>query len=215
MLKKYLFKGALFCAFFALLVSGRVFYLQRSHFMNAEEYFMKAEWKLAIREYDNTMHFYTPWSPYIQKSAKKLWQIGEMFEKQDRLEWARLAYATIRSSFYASRGLYTPGKDWILKCDDKIADLNVKLLIRDGSIKPVEADAEKQKQLYVLKIDRAPNPLWAVLAEAGLWGWIVSVIFIIVKGMDFHGKPVRRFALYGFLSFVLTFALWIVAMIKA
>jgi hypothetical protein len=89
------------------------------------------------------------------------------------------------------------------------------LLIRDGSIKPAEADAEKQKQLYVLKVDRAPDPLWAVLVEAGLWGWIASVIFIIVKGMDFHGKPVRRFALYGFLSFVLTFTLWIVAMIKA
>jgi hypothetical protein len=103
MLKKYLFKGAVFCALFALLVSGRVFYLQRSHFMNAEEYFMKTEWKLAIREYDNAMHFYTPWSPYIQRSAEKLWQIGEIFEKQDRLEWARLAYATMRSLYSKER----------------------------------------------------------------------------------------------------------------
>jgi len=215
MLKKYLVKGAVFCSLFVLLVGGRVFYIQRSHFMNAEEYFTKTEWKLAIREYGNAMHFYTPWSPYIQRSAEKLWQIGEMFEKQGRLEWARLAYETMRSSLYASRGLYTPRKDWIIKCDEKIADLNVRLLIRDGSIKSAEAEAEKQKQLYVLKVDRAPNPLWAVLVETGLWGWIASVIFIIVKGMDFHGKIIRRFALYGFLSFILTFTLWIVAMIKA
>ena len=215
MLKKYLYKGAAVCAIFILLVSGRVFYLQRSHFMNAEEYFMKAEWKLAIREYDNAMHFYTPWSPYVQRSAEKLWQTGEMFEKQGRLEWARLAYASIRSSLYASRGLYTPRKDWIIKCDDKIADLNIRLLIRDGSIKPAEADAEKQKQLYVLKVDKAPKPAWAVLVEAGFWGWIASAIFIIVRGFDAEGKLKIKPAIYGALFCLVTFALWVVSLLKA
>ncbi len=214
MLKKYLIKGLFIVILFLLLVGGRVVYSQRSHFMAAEKYYSEANWKLAVREYDTAMHFYTPWSPYIERSAKKLWQIGEMFEKQGRLDWANIAYSSIRSSFYSSRSLYTPGKDWINKCDDKIADLNVKMLIKDGSIKPEEADAEKKKHLYVLKVDRAPNPFWSVLVEISFFGWIGSVIFVIFKGLSDNGKINKKFALYGVLSFLVTFAIWVAALLK-
>ena len=44
-------------------------YLQRGHFVAAEQYYEAANWKLAMREYDAAMHFYTPWSPHIRKSA--------------------------------------------------------------------------------------------------------------------------------------------------
>ncbi len=214
-MKKYIVSGSLLIFIFFVIIGMKVFYLQRSHFMLAGKYYKEANWKLAIREYDNAMHFYTPLSPYIQKSAEKLWQIGEMFEKQGKLDWANIAYGSIRSSFYASRSLYTPGKGWIKKCDDKIADLNVKILIKEGSIKPKEAEAEKEKFLYVMKVDRAPAPLWALFAEIGFVGWIGSVIFIIFKGFDENGKPRERFALYGILLFILTFALWVVSLLKA
>lgn len=215
MLKKYLIKGLFIVILFLLLVGGRVVYLQRSHFMAAEKYYSEANWKLAIREYDTAMHFYTPWSPYIERAAKKLWQIGEMFEKQNRLDWANIAYSSIRSSFYSSRSLYTPGKYWINKCDDKIADLNVKMLIKDGSIKTEEADAEKKKHLYVMKVDRAPDPFWSILVEIGLLGWIGSVIFIIFKGLSINGEINKKFILYGVLSFLLTFTIWVAALLKA
>jgi hypothetical protein len=215
MLKKYLFKGAAVVAFITLLVAGKVFYLQRSHFMNAEDFSSKQEWKLAIREYDNAMHFYTPLSPYIRRSAEKLWLIGEMFEKQGRPEWARLAYASIRSSLYASRSFYTPNKDWIRKCDDRIADLNTRLLIREGSAKPGEADTEKLKQLYLLRVSRAPDTLWAVLAEVAFLGWLVSALHIILKGFDGSGKHGMRFGLYGIIFFLATFTLWVVSLLKA
>ncbi len=214
-MKKYIYSGILVVLFFLIITGIKVFYLQRSHFMLAEKYYSEANWKLAIREYDNAMHFYTPLSPYIRKSAEKLWQVGEMFEKQGKPDWANIAYGSIRSSFYASRSLYTPGKDWINKCDEKIADLNVRILIKEGSIKSEDADAEKKKHLYVMKYDRAPVPLWSVLSEIGFVGWIISVIFIIVKGFENNGKLRKKFALYGILLFILTFALWVVSLLKA
>jgi len=215
LIKSYLVKGLIAALVFFLLVGGRVFYLQRSHFMAGEKYFAEADWKLAIREYDSAMHFYTPLSPYIQKSAERLWQIGEMFEKQDRLDWANLAYSSIRSSFYASRSLYTPRKDWIIRCDDKISDINVRLLIKEGFIKPEEADAEKKKHLYVMKVDRSPDPIWSVFVEASFFGWIASAIFIIFKGLDDAGKIRGRFAFYGVISFIFSFAVWILSLLKA
>jgi hypothetical protein len=215
MLKKYLIKGLLVILLFLVLVGGRSFYLQKSHFMAAEKYYNEANWKLAIREYDTAMHFYTPWSPYIEKSAEKLWQIGEMFENQGRLDWANIAYSSIRSSFYSSRSLYTPGKSWINKCDNKIADLNVKMLIKEGSLNPENAYTEKLKHLYVMKIDRAPDPFWSILVEVGFFGWLGSVVLIIFKGFSDNGKMHRKFALYGVLSFLLSFSIWIVALLKA
>ena len=214
MSKRYLIKGLVAAAFFLLVVGVRVTYLQGSHYRAAERYYEKADWKLAIREYDLAMHFYTPWGPYIDRSADRLWQIGEMFEKQDRLDWANIAYSSIRSSFYASRSLYTPGERWIEKCDDKIADLSVRTLVRDGSIKPDAAAAEKKKYLYVLTVGRAPDPFWSVVVEIGFLGWVGSVIFLIFRGFGDDGK-IGKASLYGIVSFLLTFGLWVAALLRA
>ncbi len=215
MLKNYLIRGSAAFAVFLVLVCVKVVYLQHEHFSRAEQYYRASDWKSAIREYDETMHAYTPWSPYITRSAERLWQMGEMFENQGKLEWANKSYATIRSSFYASRSLYTPGREWIRKCDDRIADLNVRILIRDGSLKPEEAGLEKQKQLHVLTVDRAPAPGWAVAVEAGFFGWIASTVFIALRGFDDSGKIRRKPVFYGALSFIFTFALWVIGMLKA
>ncbi|MDP2168123.1 MAG: hypothetical protein Q8J64_07315 [Thermodesulfovibrionales bacterium] len=182
--------------------------------MTAEGYYAEGNWKLAVREYDTAMHFYTPLSPYVERSAQRLWQIGEMFEQEERFDWANIAYSSIRSSFYASRSLYTPGKDWIKKCDEKIAGLNVRILIREGSVRPEDAASEKARHLYAMNVDRAPRPLWAALAVAGFFGWIGSVIFIIFKGFA-HGKTSMRHALYGAASFALSFSVWVLALLRA
>jgi hypothetical protein len=198
-----------------MIIGVRMVYLQKVHFEKAEEYFQEANWKLAIREYDFTMHFYTPWSPYIEKSAQKLWQIGEMFEREGKPDWAIIAYSSIRSSFYASRSLYTPGKDWIKKCDEKIADLNVKILIDEGSLNPDESSIEKVKFLHVMRVDKMPDPFWSLLVEIGFFGWVGSVIFTIWKGFNFFGEINIKKAFYGIALFLLSFSLWVVALLKA
>ncbi|MEJ2683898.1 MAG: hypothetical protein P8Z71_05830 [Candidatus Sulfobium sp.] len=215
MKKKYLIKGLIAFIIFIVLVWGKVLYMQRSHFVKAEQYFNASEWKLAIREYDSVMHAYSPWSPYIGKSAERLWTIGKMFEKENKPMWAVDAFSAIRSSFYASRSLYTPGKEWIKKCDDEIADMDVKMLIRDGSLKPENAASEKTKLLYVMKVDRAPAPGWAVVVEASFFGWVASVVFVIFRGFDEKGMMRARPALYGFLFFTLSFTLWVISLLKA
>jgi hypothetical protein len=215
MFKSYLVKGMIVIFLLLLVVGSWVFYMQRKHFIDAERKFVEQDWKPAMREYDRALHFYMPWSPYIQKSADRLWELGEMFEEQEKLDWATIAYSSIRSSFYASRSFYTPGKDWIDKCDEKIADLNVKMLIKEGSLKPEEADAEKERFLYVMKVDRAPSVGWSISAEVGFIGWLVSVVFIIFKGFDENGKPKKRFIMYGFSSFFFTFVLWVISLLKA
>lgn len=215
MKKKYLINGLIGCVIFVVLIWGKVLYMQRGHYVKAEEYYKKAEWKLAIREYDLAMHAYTPWSPYIEKSAERLWTIGRMFEKKNKPYWALNAYYAIRSSLYASRSLFTPGRDWIENCENKIADLDVKILIGEGNLKKEDADIEKAKLLHVMRADRAPVPIWAVLVDASFFGWIASVIFMIFRGFDETGRLRFRQALYGIFFFVASFAVWIISLYKA
>jgi hypothetical protein len=138
-----------------------------------------------------------------------------MFEQRGQPDWAIIAYSSIRSSFYASRSLYTPGKDWIRKCDDKIADLNVKIMINEGFLKPDEGQAEKARFLHVMRVDKMPSPFWSVLVEIGFFGWIGSVIFTIWKGFNFFGEINTKKAFYGFIMFLLFFSLWVVSLLKA
>lgn len=236
--KQYLIKGLVLIL---LLLSGiwaRVFYLQRNHFLEAEKYYTMARqlseeikgnptvsekeeirllqlWKLAIREYDTAMHFYAPLSPYIQRAAKRLWQIGEMFEEEGRLDWANIAYSSIRSSFYSARSLYTPGVDWINRCDEKIADLNTRMLIEDGSIKAEDSDVERKKHLYVLKVDRAPHPFWSILVIFSFIWWVSSIILTAYKGINSDATLRLKRIAYGVLSFTAAFILWIISLLKA
>lgn len=189
--------------------------MQRDHFVSAENYYGASQWKLAIREYDDVMHAYSPWSPYIERSAERLWSMGKMFEKEDKPMWAVDAFSAIRSSFFASRSFYTPGKRWIEKCDEEIAGLDVKMLIKDGSVKPEEAAAEKARLLYVMKVDREPAPGWAMAAEASFFGWVASVLFMIFRGFDEGGRLRSRPALYGFFAFALSFGVWVISLLKA
>jgi hypothetical protein len=215
MLKRYLIKGFLIATVFIMLVGIRVFYLQRSHFMAGENFYSESKWKLAIREYDAAMHFYTPWSPYIEKSAQKLWSIGEMFEKENKLDWAIIAYSSIRSSFYSSRSLYTPGKEWITRCNEKIAGINVAILIKEGSIRPEEAEIERQKHLFTMTVDRAPDPFWSAMVEIGFFGWVGSVLFIISRTFNAAGRMHLKPVILGIVSFVFTFSLWVAGLMRA
>lgn len=200
---------------FALLVWGRVFYLQRSHFMEAERYLAANNLKLAMREFDTAMHFHFPLSPYTGESAERLWEIGEAYEKGDALDWALMAYSSIRSSLYATRSFYTPGRNWIDRCDQKIADLSTRILVKEGSLKPEDVPVEKAKHLKVLKTDRPPSVLWSALAEIGFFGWVASVLLTAFRGFEKNGSLRRRPALLGAVSFLGFLALWAVSLLMA
>jgi hypothetical protein len=66
-----------------------------------------------------------------------------------------------------------------------------------------------------MKVDRAPGPFWSILVEIGFFGWLGSVVLIIFKGFYDNGKIHKKFALYGLLSFLLSFSIWVVASLKA
>ena len=77
----------------------------------------------AIAGYESAIHMYTPGSPIVARSAQALWDIGMAFEAQRDSERALIAYRALRSSFFASRSFFLPGKEWIQRCNEKIVTL--------------------------------------------------------------------------------------------
>lgn len=213
--KRLALKALLAFAAMVGLIWGRNLYLQKEHFKAAENFYKASNYKFALREYDTAMHFYTPNSSYMEKAALRLYQMGEAFEAKENLYQANIAYATIRSAFYASRSLYTPGRGWINRCDEKIAALNIKILGEEGTIRAEDAEPWKRRYTALLKEDRAPALLWAVLSVLGFAGWVSSAIYIIFKGFTGDALIRGRYMLYGVISFALTFALWVVSLLKA
>lgn len=78
----------------------------------------------AIAAYESAIHMSTPGSPVVGKAAAGLCHIGEAMERKGDRSLALIAYRSLRSSFYAVRGLTQPGKNWIAHCDDRIAALS-------------------------------------------------------------------------------------------
>ncbi|MDA8089362.1 MAG: hypothetical protein M0Z61_03955 [Nitrospiraceae bacterium] len=198
-----------------VLLAARVAYEQAHHYRQAEAYSAAQNWKLAIREYDTAIHFHVPFSPLMDKAARRLWNIGQMYETQGKPDWALIAYSSIRSGFYGTRSFYTSGRSWINKCDQKIAALDTMMLIKEGGIKPEQAESQKKKYMAIFGDNRTPSVLWSILAEIGFLGWVGSAIATIFLGFKKTGGLKPKPALYGTLCFVFFAAIWAISLLKA
>jgi hypothetical protein len=104
-----------------LLIWGNTWYRQHTQFERGERAAAAGDYIAAISGYEAAIHMYTPGSSLVEQAARKLWSIGERFERAGDPARALVAYRSLRSSFYAVRGLTTPGREWIDRCDVKIA----------------------------------------------------------------------------------------------
>jgi hypothetical protein len=115
--------GLLIAVIALLLIWGNTWYRQRSQFNRGETARAAGDYIAAIAGYEAAIHMYTPGSSLVQDAAGKLWSIGEGFERAGDPARALIAYRSLRSSFYAVRGLNAPGTEWIARCDERIAAL--------------------------------------------------------------------------------------------
>ncbi|MCX7991164.1 MAG: hypothetical protein N2999_03875 [Proteobacteria bacterium] len=110
-----------------LAVYIRVFIYQIGEFKKAEKAYNEKNYKDAITYYDTTLHMYTPFSPYINKSIGRMIEIANQFEKENNYNWALNTYENLRSAIYSTQSFYLPNRDIVELCDKKIAELLTKI----------------------------------------------------------------------------------------
>lgn len=107
-----------------IMIASATQYRQWRQYGRGEKALAVGDYISAIAGYESAIHMYTPGSPLVGRAAEKLWQIGETQERDGDKGKALIAYRALRSSFYAAHWLITPGREWIARCDAKIAQLS-------------------------------------------------------------------------------------------
>jgi hypothetical protein len=195
-------KAASVAVLLLFVLWGRVFYGSMQDYKTAEAFLKENQTIRAITYFDRSLHWYAPLNPYVERSAKRLWEIGERAEQEKDPRMALIAYESIRNGFYGASHVFRPGKDWIQRAESKIQALST--LRENGKPAPVMKDPQ-------------PDLLWSVVVVLGLLGWIGSLLgyarWVLGKEKRSGGRMPRA-ALWIGLA-VLFFALWILGMVFA
>ena len=197
-----------------IMVWARAFYgsIQACH--EGETYLKANQYIKAVTFFDRSIHWYTPFNPYVEKSAKTLWKMSEEAEARGDIRMALIAARTIRRGFIAARSFYTPGRDWIEKCD-----LRIYALLKNEQNRKGGLSVGDLSDLSVLENPqvKGPDVLWSIILLTGLLGWIGSVIGFIMSGFRASYKT-SLLSLSNFkwiLLWAVFFAIWVVGMMKA
>jgi len=195
-------------AFLLLLVLWlRVFYGSMQDYKTGETLLKETQTIRAITYFDRSLHWYAPLNPYVERSAKRLWEIGEKAEKEGDIRMARIAFESIRNACYGTSHIFTPGEEWIDKAESRIKKL------QGGK------DYEYGESSKAAVAPKSPHPhaVWSVAVVLGFLGWAGSVIGFI--GLAFRKerateKTYRKGLVW--VSLILAFAaLWVTGMVMA
>jgi len=185
------------------------------NFAEGEAFFRDKQYVKAITFFDRSMHWYTPFNPYIKKSAESLWKISEQAEQINDERLSLFAIETIRNSFYSSRSFYSPDNAWIERCDDKIRDI---LKNQNEKILQGKDEFYHHNKIYGHNIVyNDPNIFWTIVLEIGFLGWIGAVlgfIFFNLRPCLKTGKYVHTYWFWILLAGI-NYSLWIFGLIKA
>jgi len=198
-----------------LMVWARSFYGSMKAYNKGESYLKENQYIKAITFFDRSIHWYTPFNPYVERSAERLWNIGKYAEQKGDTKLALIAFRTIRGGFYSTHSFYKPGREWIKKCD-----MRIKQLMELEEPKKGTLDSSKVKRRrYLSDRPKDPNPsiFWTIFLEIGFLGWIGSVIGFIMFPM--RRKEETEFSTFSFLLWmgliIVFFVFWIIGMMKA
>jgi len=197
-----------------IMVWVRSFYGSMKAYHEGETYLKEHQYIKAITFFDRSIHWYTPFNPYIRKSAERLWEIGNHAEGQGDIKLALIAFRTIRRGFHAASSFYSPGKRWIEKCELKINELVMIEEEKEGG----REDFKSSKEITPGGQNRvSPSIFWTIILEIGFLGWVGSVIGFIIFILGRKGES--KYLTFSSLTWIglifVFFALWIVGMMKA
>jgi hypothetical protein len=208
--------GTVFCllALAFLMIWLKAFYGSMAAYDRGESLLEVKDYARAVTFFDRSIHWYTPFNPYVEKSAERLWEMSGQAEKRGDIRLSLMALRAVRRGFYAARGLYAPGKGWIERAEGEIRRLTAGSRNRAESSGMSGGEAAYSPEGGK---DGNPDVAWTVVLEIGLLGWIGSMVGFILS--LFQDKERGKFILapaftWGGLALIF-FSMWVFGMMKA
>jgi len=171
----------------------------------------------AVRHYERTLRWYSPWSPSVRRAVERLWAIGEEARRAGDSGLAAEAYGSLRSGCLAAKSFYLPFAGKVAQCEARLG-VSISPALNAGG-EGVEMDLPKEEvgeeSRSGLARPAAPREGPAFLACLGLAGWIgcaVGFIWRSFYGRDgFFWRPALRWGMMA----IAFYAAWIVGLARA
>lgn len=199
----------------ALGTVGKVYLNATAELKQGEEAFAQKDYSLAVTHYERSIQWFLPITDIQDKAADGLWKTASHFDRVGETQNAIDAYRLLRSAFYSTRSFYTPGRNWIDRCNEKIADLSARLSSSALGDKNQTYEERKSNALSVLNKPKPPNTAWAFLGVSGFWGWISCAVLFILRGMTKSGSLRPRPAVFWGTGFIIFYSLWVLGLSNA
>ena len=167
----------------------------------------------AITHYRRAGRWYLPVNPYADEALDALDAVGEEAEAGGDFALALSAHRSVRAAIEGSRSFYVPNRERLARADEHIASLMARV-----EVPPVDATHSEEERreihLALLREDRDPSVLWALLALVGLGTWVAGALLFASRALDENdrivGPEARRWGtmiVLGLCLFVLGLAL--------
>ncbi len=163
----------------------------------------------ALDHYERVIHWHVPFLSLSDNAAGKMWSYALNYEQEGNIEKALNTYRVLRGAFYAARSLYTPGKDWIFRCNEKIAGLMASKPAYSKTEQKRSYEERKAEYLKLLSREKPPHPEWALLTEISFAGWILCIFLFIFKGFTATGTLQTRPAIRWAGGWLVCYCIWI------
>ncbi|MDY6861420.1 MAG: hypothetical protein SV062_00355 [Thermodesulfobacteriota bacterium] len=218
-MKKIILITVMCLLFIISLISAKVYFACKKEFLLAIEEKDNNNSQKALVHLKKALLWYLPKSPYYQKSVKKILEIARESEEKNP-ESALGIYRELRGSLYASRSLYTPYKDVIKKCNEKIAEIIAGLPPSNKEDVQKSKLLRKKEALAILEKESSPSILWSSVMGAGFLGWVGFTIYFIIIFFNYSDRscPIKiriKKTRYLIISGIIFYSLWIIGLINA
>ncbi|MFH1018069.1 MAG: hypothetical protein V1798_07800 [Pseudomonadota bacterium] len=184
----------------------------RREYSTGRDLMARGEALEGILHLDRAIHWYFPGNPFVGRSIRALWAMGQEFEGKDGAGALR-AYEAIRGGLYAVAGIYQPYPDWLSKANERIAVLRAREEATNAP--PRSMDEALAYHRGLLEQDERPKTGWALVVEMGFLGWLASAIALIWRGYDAEGRMNLRRSVPWMAALTFFFAIWVLGLLKA
>lgn len=207
--------GTAVLAVCVLIVAKSVF-LSGVEYRRGERYTDQGKTLEAVERYSRAVRWYAPGNIFSMRAVAKLWETGQAFEQVDDPRTALKVYMVLRSSLYAVRNFYQPGKKWIRKADRRITELHELGETREQAENPSPRKGGRDVYWSDLPGKERPGLVWSIIVEAGFWGWVIGVIgFILTAFGKNEGEFFPRKAVSWGVMVLVCYCLWMLGMVRA
>jgi hypothetical protein len=198
----------------AAMVYGRVLYLGWSEFSAGKAALSSRDSKEAVVHFERALQLYLPWGGASEPAAKELLRLAGEFESRGEVQSALDAYRTVRGGLYGARSFYTPHRDWIALCDEKIASLMSRLPSETKREKGQTEEERYRDALALMAPPSRPRLIGSLAAVVGLLGWVGATLGLIWWGLDRRPGMGRRLLLWGGVTLIF-YLCWVFGLSRA